>query len=379
MKKRIISFVILLCVLLGLVSCSRAGGNYRNMGVEYKIYAESAGVVDIHLSAGITVNIPKSIVGIPVVSIRISQRYLTLDFVLVRNLILPETMKYIDVTVYSYCDELQYNEYDNGLYLGTSDNPYFAFIRVKEGEYKNEIEQYSFKPTNDISPDKEMTPTIEWLYNEGSYITSCEIHPDTKIIAESAFANAIYLKSIVIPDGVEYINDYAFAGCESLESITLGKGVKEIGSSAFQQCVSLKDIYIPKNVEHLEGALWLCESLENIKVSENNPFYKSIDGNLYSKDGTVLILYATGKQDEVFKIPKGVVEISRTAFTGTEGIKTIIVPSSVTTVDSEVYMDLVEDLYYCGTEKEWENLRWYGFTRYYKGNIHFNCNYDDFE
>ena len=379
MKKRIISLVILFCVLLGLVSCSRAGGNYRNMGIEYKIYGESAGVVDIHMSAGILVNIPKTILGIPVVSIKVSQRVLNLDRVLVRHLILSENVKYIDVTVYYYCDDLQYNEYDNGLYLGPSDNPYFAFIRVKEGEYKNEIEQYSFKPTNDISPDKEMTPTIEWLYNEGSYITSCEIHPDTKIIAESAFANAIYLKNIVIPDGVEYINGYAFAGCESLESVTIGKGVKEMGSSAFWACPSLKDIYIPQNVEYLEAAIWYCESLENIEVSENNPYYKSIDGNLYSKDGTVLIKYATGKQDEVFKIPKGVVEISRSAFTDTEKFKTLIVPSSVVTIKSEAFLSFVEDIYYCGTEKMWKDLRWTHINQYYEGNLHFDCNYDDFE
>ena len=45
--------------------------------------------------------------------------------------------------------------------------------------------------------------------------------------------------------------------------------------------------------------------LEKIEVSSVNPYYRSADGVLYSKDGKTLIAYPREKSDETFKIPYG--------------------------------------------------------------------------
>ena len=55
-----------------------------------------------------------------------------------------------------------------------------------------------------------------------------------------------------------------------------------------------------------EGAFLDCIALTSISVDENNTVYKSIDGNLYSKDGKTLVQYAVGKQDKSFVIPDSV-------------------------------------------------------------------------
>ena len=64
--------------------------------------------------------------------------------------------------------------------------------------------------------------------------------------------------------------------------------------------------------------------MEEFVVNENNPNYKSIDGNLYNKDGTVLLQYAAGKKDEVFVVPEGVEEFKGTVFFGCLNLKKVI-------------------------------------------------------
>lgn len=79
---------------------------------------------------------------------------------------------------------LQYNEYDNGYYLGNENNPFAVLIKAKT-----------------------------------TSITSCTIHNNTKIIYYSAFDGCSSLTSIVITDSVTSIGSYAFRNCSSLTSV----------------------------------------------------------------------------------------------------------------------------------------------------------------
>jgi hypothetical protein len=60
-----------------------------------------------------------------------------------------------------------------------------------------------------------------------------------------------------------------------------------------------------------------CTSLTSITVSGNNTVYQSIDGNLYTKDGTKFMRYASGKTSSSFAIPNSVTMIDFAAFAGT--------------------------------------------------------------
>lgn len=64
-----------------------------------------------------------------------------------------------------------------------------------------------------------------------------------KSIGDRAFANAIYLESIVLPDSLESIGQGAFVGCSALKSINIPKNVKSIAGSAFNTCYALESIY----------------------------------------------------------------------------------------------------------------------------------------
>jgi hypothetical protein len=90
---------------------------------------------------------------------------------------------------------------------------------------------------------------------------------------------------------------------------------------------------IPDGVTSIgDGIFEGCYSLTNIDVAEDNQNYCSIDGNLYSKDGEVLVHYAIGKTDTDFTTPDSVTTISAYAFGDSESLTSITLGSSVVAI-----------------------------------------------
>lgn len=193
-----------------------------------------------------------------------------------------------------------------------------------------------------------------------SFKSNCNITsviiPDTVTnIQLSAFQSCTELASVVIPDSVERIQSYAFSGsgleslvipdsvtnisadafsrCISLASVTIGAGLTELSNQVFSGCTKLESIVIPKNITNISSNALVCKNLSEIIVDEDNEYYCSINGNLYSKDKTQLIIYAIGKKDTEFKIPDSVTSVSEYVISNARYLETLILSNSMTRIE----------------------------------------------
>jgi len=79
-----------------------------------------------------------------------------------------------------------------------------------------------------------------------------------------------------------------------------------------------------------------CENLSAFHVEPNNPFFCSLEGVLYDKDKTMLIIYPEGKMGN-YSISSGVGYIESYAFNGCNNITSITIPASLTDLGGEVF------------------------------------------
>ncbi len=132
---------------------------------------------------------------------------------------------------------------------------------------------------------------------------------------------------------VTSIGEGAFADCDSLRNVTIPESVKNIGENAFNSCDGLTSLTIPNSVTSIgEGAFYKCENLSSINVDANNKIYSSVNGVLYNKGRTELIVYPAGKMDASFTIPNSVTGIAAGAFAGCKYLTSILIPNSVKSI-----------------------------------------------
>jgi hypothetical protein len=141
---------------------------------------------------------------------------------------------------------------------------------------------------------------------------------------------------VVIPEGYTEVANSAFARVRSkdrIKTMHLPDSLKEIGAAAFYKATNLKTVNVPKNLVCIKSvAFRQCESLAEFRVDANNPVYCDIDGVLYNKEKTKLLLYPSGKKEEVFMVPDSVISVSKYAFTSCENLTKVILPEGIRSI-----------------------------------------------
>ena len=108
-------------------------------------------------------------------------------------------------------------------------------------------------------------------------LSTYEIHPDTRIIASSAFSCCYRLTSIVIPDSVRGIGHQAFFHCSKLTSVVIPDSVTSIGNEAFKGCSALTSIVIPDSVTSIGyDAFYNCDSLTDVYYTGSKEDWQEI-------------------------------------------------------------------------------------------------------
>ena len=119
--------------------------------------------------------------------------------------------------------------------------------------------------------------------------------------------------------------------------------------SFFGSCENNYSVHIPETINYIENmAFGDCTSITAFYVAEENEYYKSVDGVLYSKDGTVLIRYPQVKDGDSFTVPDGVKVIADYAFVNCTNLNNIYLSDSVKSVgrwafENTPYYDDIEN------------------------------------
>lgn len=189
--------------------------------------------------------------------------------------------------------------------------------------------------------DSEYGKTSFWTDENGVLYGYVDHHTDVdkttydEYLELLCYPSAKSEKSYTVDDKVTAIAGNAFSNCFYLEKINLGNGVRKLGVAAFKNCMSIQSITIPKNVQKIGyNVAYCCDKLAAYHVDEQNENYCDIDGVLYTKDKSKLVIYPKGKKltDQIYTVDPACKEIEGMAFDDAAGLKEIKLPDGLTTI-----------------------------------------------
>lgn len=138
------------------------------------------------------------------------------------------------------------------------------------------------------------------------------------------------LEHLVLPSTLQTIGEYAFDSAESLREVILPEGLTQLGTGAFNYCHMLERVVIPSTLVEMGTSVFRgAYLLTAFSVAERNPIYRSVDGVIYTTDGTRLVNYPEGKWGP-YEILEGTEEIEQMAFGWRAQITSLKVPPSIT-------------------------------------------------
>lgn len=288
MKKRVLSFILILCICTTYVSTFPLVANAKTYDIyTYTVSNGEVTITDCEESASGNIAIPSTIDGYPVITIG---REAFSDCASLTNITIPDSVITIG---------------DGAFYSCTS------LTNVTIPKNTTTLGKYSFRYCSSltcITISDSVTSIGNAAFWDCTSLTN--IYVDTNSQHYSSADGSLFNKnktfliqyaigkkntSYTIPDSVTTIGGNAFYECKSLTNITIPNNVTSINEAAFCYCTSLESIIIPDSVTTIgELSFHYCTNLKNVYYTGNETEWKSISidkGNEYLTHTTIYYNY----------------------------------------------------------------------------------------
>ena len=150
-----------------------------------------------------------------------------------------------------------------------------------------------------------------------------------------------FLTHIILPSTLRRLNSYSFMTIQCPDELVLPEGVEEI-HAPFYRC-GFRRIVLPSTLRVFDGLNSIysddLDQLEEIVVAADNPYFKSVDGVLFTADMKTLLYYPVAKQGVHYDVPDGVLTIGRRAFWGNLYLESVSLPIGLTKIEWAAFAD----------------------------------------
>ena len=243
---------------------------------------------------------------------------------------IPDTVTYIGQAAFAGCEKLVSVTIGKGVNdmhsRAFQNNPSLESITVNE-------ENVTYGSIDGVLINKIESEILQYpaakqdeVYTVPDSITS---------LGSEAFMDAVNLREIIIPSTVTSGGVY---GCNSLRTATLNEGVTTVSYSMFNSCKNLMTVNLPSSVTSIgEKAFSGCAALTEINVAGSNSSYASVDGVLFNKGMTTILVYPAGKNVGNYNIPDGIKTIGNYAFDHCTNLTNVNIPDSVTYIGNYAF------------------------------------------
>lgn len=160
-------------------------------------------------------------------------------------------------------------------------------------------------------------------------------------IADSAFFQKRYIKSVFIPEGVLSIGKESFRECKNLTTINLPNSVTSIGDYAFYSCVGVRYLKLPPHITLIPKAAFAGCSIKKVVIPEGVTEIKlDAFGNCFEL--------------EEVEMPSTLRRIERGAFWDCKSLRTIEIPAQVSHLGEYLFFgcDELTDIYNFSVEPQ---------------------------
>ena len=162
-------------------------------------------------------------------------------------------------------------------------------------------------------------------------LTSCELPDSLLSIGDYAFEGCYNLRGIKLPSSLQTVGNYSFDDT-GISSLTLPTSLRSVGARAFSY-TNISSVTFPANLTYCDNsAFFFCSNLESIRVNSANSAYTSVDGVLFNKAKTTLLLYPCAKSGSLYTVPSTVTGIAAGAFETASNLGRVTIPDGVESI-----------------------------------------------